>query len=327
MDFHKPQKIRNGKYWARVATQGKDTHLIIGNSSDKGGEHSHLISDSSTGELRIDREDKNPRELISKVVSVTTKSGEGIVYKQDSVKTTLEFDNGNNAVSQSTPILLPSIGGKSGGPDGHIINFKIKNISNFPAFNIHISIKGFGSEWRSNDLTEILANQENEVIYLLSSDKPFKKLIPELAIYLGYEDMNGNRVFTKRELRQQLVPSGSFYDLEPSSFSQPKLLPQNIVEVVTEPFKTGDKVEMAFKVKAADVIYQTTIGISGSLVAVFRFEDDAQVRQAIIELADRKIRQMLIEAIPTDYLFTDHDLKGPNINGFEAYKLLRDSIG
>ena len=65
--------------------------------------------------------------------------------------------------------------------------------------------------------------------------------------------------------------------------------------------------------------------MSRSLSAVLGFETTDQIKQAILELAHRKIRKMVKENKLGDYLFTTYDLPEHHEGGFEAYIKLRSA--
>lgn len=76
-------RLEDKKLWVESRTQGNEQHLLIGNKDD-GGEKTHLIL-GETGEIRIDKKDKSPSEVIRKVESILTKPNGEII------KSTLEF--------------------------------------------------------------------------------------------------------------------------------------------------------------------------------------------------------------------------------------------
>ena len=106
----------------RSSAEGKDLHILIGERNSKQGEHVHLIQDFETGEVRIDRDDKSPDELVERVVSVTTKSGGVISHKQKGVKTTLEFLD-NSDLEENIPIVYTNsdVSPSGGWPGGFLL--------------------------------------------------------------------------------------------------------------------------------------------------------------------------------------------------------------
>lgn len=93
-------ELKNENLWVRTSVEDKDLHIIIGDRKSKSGKHVHLIQDASTGIIRIDRSDQPPEELVERVVSVTTKSGEIISHKQKGITTTLEFSVDSRSVDE-----------------------------------------------------------------------------------------------------------------------------------------------------------------------------------------------------------------------------------
>lgn len=87
------RKEKSKNHWAAVNEEGKDRHIFVGSRKGVNGEHAHLIADSETGEIRIDRNDKLPHDLLSSVTNITTrKSGEKILI----TKSSIEFDSREN---------------------------------------------------------------------------------------------------------------------------------------------------------------------------------------------------------------------------------------
>jgi len=85
------KSLKDENLWVQSSLEGKDLHVLIGERDAKEGKHVHLISDSETGEIRVDADDKTPGELVERVVSITTKYGSTIGISQYGVKATMEF--------------------------------------------------------------------------------------------------------------------------------------------------------------------------------------------------------------------------------------------
>ena len=78
-------KLEDQSLWVESRTQGNEQHILIGNKNNN-GEKAHLIL-GDTGEIRIDKKDQKPSELIRKVEAILTKPNGEVV------KSTLEFFN------------------------------------------------------------------------------------------------------------------------------------------------------------------------------------------------------------------------------------------
>ena len=76
-------RLEDKNLWVESRTQGNEQHLFVGDKSNN-GEKVHLIF-GETGEIRIDKKDQSPSELVKKVESILTKIDGSII------KTTLEF--------------------------------------------------------------------------------------------------------------------------------------------------------------------------------------------------------------------------------------------
>jgi len=321
------QNLKNEKFWIRSSLEGKDLHVIVGERDAEQGEHIHVISDSETGAIRYDTHDQHPSELLERVVSLVTKSGASIGVTQKGVKTTMEFFDNNVESNKDIPILYATSIRRSGGPTGHFDYITIKNIGKEIALDIHWGIRAFAYEWRPTDEPFGLEpNKEKEVVYPISSEKIFTEAIPELNVIMEYKDANSKVYFTRRELKQLKVPSGAFYELKADTFYPPSILVDDGLRVVLEPFQNGDRVEATFKIDTKEGMKQVRIGLSRSLIAVLGLDNDELVKQAILELAHRKIRSMVKSDALVDYCFTTNDLPEGHQGGFDAYVLLRGSI-
>lgn len=320
------KNLKNEKLWVHSSLEGKDLHVIVGERDSKQGEHIHVISDSETGEIRYDSDDQHPSELLERVVSLVTKGGTTIGVTQRGVRTTMEFID-TTTPSKNIPILYATGIRRSGGPTGHFEYFTIKNIGKEIALDIHWGIRAFAYEWSPQEEPfELEPNKEKEVVYQISGERIFTEEISELNIIMEYKDASGNAYFTRRELIQERVPSGAFFELKASTFHQPSILVDDGLKLVTEPFTNGDRVDAVFSVNTKDGEKRVTIGMSRSLFAVLGFVNNIQVKQAILELAHRKIRQMVKENKLEDHMFSTYELPDKTEGGFEAYTKLRDSI-
>ena len=76
-------RLEDKNLWVESRTQGNEQHLFVGDKQNN-GEKVHLIF-GETGEIRIDKKDQSPNELVKKVEAVLTNLDGSIV------KTTLEF--------------------------------------------------------------------------------------------------------------------------------------------------------------------------------------------------------------------------------------------
>ena len=321
------KSLKDDNLWTQSSLEGKDLHILIGERNAKKGEHVHLISDSETGEIRVHADDKTPSELIERVVSITTKYGSTIGISQYGVKTTMEFINKDTVEDKDMPILYATGIRRSGGANGHFDYITIKNIGKNIALDIHWGIRAFAYEWRpTEEPFELGPDKEKEVTFPISTEKIFTEAVPELNVIMEYKDTNNKAYFTRRELKQIKVPSGVFFELKADTFHPPSVFVDDGLQLISEPFRNGDRIEATFKINAKQGVKTTTIGLSGTLLAVFGFDEDYQVKQAILELGHRKIRKMVKDNSLSDYCFTTSDLPQSNQGGFEAYIQLRYSI-
>lgn len=69
-------RLENENLWVESRIQGEIQHLLIGEKGDSKGTKVHLIFDHKTGEIRIDKNDQSPSEVIKKAeLVITTNSG------------------------------------------------------------------------------------------------------------------------------------------------------------------------------------------------------------------------------------------------------------
>lgn len=95
----KTNKIKDEKYWAKAQRDENNVHIFLGKkgSTDK----VHLINDLNTGEMRIDKSDQDPAEIIEEITTnVKLKDADGksikvvrgkISFVEDSSKTTFNL--------------------------------------------------------------------------------------------------------------------------------------------------------------------------------------------------------------------------------------------
>jgi len=322
------KNLKNDNLWVRTVDQGKDFHIIIGDRSEKSGEHVHFIV-GQTGEIRIDPEDKAPQELVEKVVSITTKHGYLVKASTNGVQSNVEFVEEKKERSVPTLFITPNIGA-SGGPKGHFAYFTIKNVSAHTAVDITWGIRGFAFEWRPSAVTPFVLypQKEKEVEFPISTTQIFNEETRDLNVFVEFSDINGNRYFARRELTQRRVPSGSFFELvanEIGAYHPPVLLQNDgVVFDSWDKVTSGDCAESRFRLKNNALI---KIRISRTLLAVWGFSTDEQIKNALLELGFRKIRQMVVTGTVQDYTFTTHDYTDEFQEGFEGYKKLRENIG
>jgi hypothetical protein len=76
-------RLENEKLWVERREDSNEQHLFVGDKQ-RNGEKVHLII-GETGEIRIDKKDRSPGEILQKVESILTRPDGSVV------KTTLEF--------------------------------------------------------------------------------------------------------------------------------------------------------------------------------------------------------------------------------------------
>jgi hypothetical protein len=117
--------------------------------------------------------------------------------------------------------IIPPLG-RSGGPNGHFESFTLKNIGKASAVDCIWGIMGDQYEWSPPDSylgkTLLPAQEIKEVPYKISDEPTFTTIIKDLKVFIKYYDEDGHEFITYRELKQVLVPSGAFYNLELGRF-------------------------------------------------------------------------------------------------------------
>ena len=77
-------RLEDKDLWVESRIQGEEQHLLIGEKSNKEGQKVHLVF-GETGEIRIDKKDQAPNEILKKIESVLT------IKEGKNIKTTIEF--------------------------------------------------------------------------------------------------------------------------------------------------------------------------------------------------------------------------------------------
>ncbi len=322
------RRLEKEGLWIESVQDGEDEHIFVG-EKEKKGQKVHLIRDGGTGELRIDPKDQQPHELLQRVETVLTlNTGEKI----RSTHGTLEFINkSQNSTPSSLPVLdvYPPLG-KTGGSNGHIVTFTIKNVSKDTAINCLWRIRGFGYEWSPEFLDSITLqpNYKEFFEYKISDHKIFNEKVAELNIVIEYENLYGDRFFTRRDIEQVLVRSGDFFNLRLGKFHPPEKIVDYGIKSISAPVQKGDGYESKFEVEFNGERKIVAIGISLTLLSIWGFTTEEDIAGAINELGGRKVRKMLIEKKLENHLFTTFDSpeKAQKVGGFDNYKLLRDSL-
>lgn len=218
------------------------------------------------------------------------------------------------------PVLDATFGG-SGGPNGHLTHFQIKNISNDTAIDIAIRLEGFGYKWiYPHSFSLSPSDPEKKIDYLRSSEPTFTKIIPDLYIHMEYSSVEGIRFLVKREIEQYLVPSGSFYDFKLGKFIPPQVVDSSIKVAMDKLLdRTGNGIKALFQIEKDSNTQKFIVGISGTLQATWGFEEE-QLIAALTELAQIRADKSLPFGVIPEYMFTTGDFKNEDQQGYEGYK-------
>lgn len=126
---------------------------------------------------------------------------------------------------QSGPLVDLTDIAPRGGSDGHFERFSIKNIGDEPAIDCRLSIVGDDYDWSATDprLPKILdaGGVLNEIEFKISDEKIFDQEVANLKVMLEYENRKGITVVTSRDIAQQRVPSGLFFNLKKGKLNPP----------------------------------------------------------------------------------------------------------
>jgi hypothetical protein len=77
-------RLEDQNLWVESRTQNGNQHLLVGEKDNK-GEKVHIVIDSGTGEIRIEKKDQDPSEIFEQIeATLTLKDGRR-------VKTLMEF--------------------------------------------------------------------------------------------------------------------------------------------------------------------------------------------------------------------------------------------
>ncbi len=80
------ERIENDNLWVERRIQNNEQHFLIGKRNNINGEKTHLIL-GETGEIRIDKKDLQPEDIIKSIESVLSRPD------GSKIKTTIEFFN------------------------------------------------------------------------------------------------------------------------------------------------------------------------------------------------------------------------------------------
>lgn len=270
--------------------------------------------------------DMEPENLGEKIIKKVVGSDRYTAKKETKVVTITS--KANIATPEEIPLLYikPDVG-KQGGPKGHFLHFKVKNMSSQVLFDINWGIRGFGYEWRyKGSFFELEAEQEKELTFPLSDEEVFLNEVPELNVFAEYKDLENRNFFVRRELKQEKVPSGAFYVFKAAAFHKPSLLRDDGLKLLSGPSLVGDRCEAEFEIKTPKGTEKAKVGVSRTFLSVWDMTEEDKIRQALLELGHRKMRKMAGEGNVTDYVFVTSSYSSEYQNGFEGYKKLRDAI-
>ena len=239
-------------------------------------------------------------------------------------------------VPEDIPVLDvdPGVGG-TGGPSGHFVHFHAINIGEKVAIDCHWGIRGFSYEWRSPNVFMLQPGEKKKLEYKISDESIFHNPVPELNIFFEYKNNKGVNFFTRQELALEKVPSGAFYNIyKVGRFHPALILKDSKIRSISEPYTPQGNftTEVIIEVEINGKLKKIKIGLEPGLPGVFGFmkdkffKDDEQVKAALSELAQRKVRNMLKEDCLQDYIFSRDDIPDKQKSGFEAYVALRDSL-
>ena len=144
---------------------------------------------------------------------------------------------------------------------------------------------------------------------------------------MEYSDINGIEYDTARELKQNLVKSNAFYEFNIGKFHKTRKRTSTKIEVLSDISKNGDSYEMLFRINVANEPKNISIGISGTLVSCWGFDNKETLKTAITELAKVKIMEMIKkDNIKSSYTFVSTDFPDDFQTGWEGYIKTRDSL-
>ena len=252
-------------------------------------------------------------------------------WKNDSENEERTYSKPNQ--STNTPILDISLTGISGGPKGHFRVFTVKNISQNVAFDVICYIKGFCFFWKPEEFSHnptILEPQKTKNVEyqmtISTSGLPPEK-IPELYFYVEYKNDTGDRFQISRELIQNPVPTNIYNDFTVGNFTPPTRLEQDDFDIkfVRLLDNTGGGRKGLFEFnngKRETVIF----GISSTLLATWELNDTLKTEEAIKEIGNLQIKEMINKGDVKEVMLTTHDVPNELQSGFENYTKFRNSL-
>ncbi|MBI4096930.1 MAG: hypothetical protein HY428_00750 [Candidatus Levybacteria bacterium] len=219
--------------------------------------------------------------------------------------------------------------GRTGGPNGHFEILTLRNVGNSAIVDCGWCVRAFGYEWRPEESINFTLSpgETKEVVYPISTQPQiFSNLAEELNLVMEYTTTNGIRLFTRRDLHQDLVPSGAFYTLSLGNFHSPQQIFNTGIKHISYAVSNGDRFESTFEVVQGEEIKKVKIGISRTFLSVWGFNDHASINAAVSELGQRLVKKMILEGKVEDYVFITKDFQVEFQDGFSGYTKLRNSL-
>ena len=181
----------------------------------------YLTNDTLTGEIEhyID-EDLRPAHTSVAIETWDHKKIANKIYELpiEKIEYILDISLVTQTVESEGPYVDLEWIGPSGGSEGHFENITIKNIGTAAAIDCRVSIVGDNYEWTLTDdprfpKTLDPGQSMDNIRYKISDEVTFDQDVHNLKLMLEYEDAHGKSIVTERELKQQRVKSGLFFNL------------------------------------------------------------------------------------------------------------------
>lgn len=212
------------------------------------------------------------------------------------------------------------------GTEGY--TFDTVNNGETKAIDIKWSLQGFGFSYIGTPTVFSLTSGEKKELRInLKGDFMKKDPIKEFRLHFEYRDSNNKKYYSDRMLNIEKVNSGAFYRIaaEAGVFIPPQRQHEfNILNIDSLPrngASYGYAVDYSYEGQSKTI----EVFVSHTLIAIFGFSDK-EVAHAVRELAENKIEKMINSSSFVSELNLNSYLLDEPLNGYEAYKYIRNKI-
>ncbi|MCB9815824.1 hypothetical protein H6786_00375 [Candidatus Nomurabacteria bacterium] len=199
-------RLKTEDLFVESRSQDEDQHLLIG-KRDGSPEKAHLIIDGKTGEIRVEDNQQEPTELISKIESVLTlRDGRKIRSTRESLEEISDHDAKRPKLDLETNFSV------SGSSAGNFLKFKVKNDGEESAVDVKAIFVADGEEVEKISVAHSISPTQcsPEINYRYTDTMLFNSQISDARVKFEYKDRAGNTYLSGRKLIQNDRADGRF---------------------------------------------------------------------------------------------------------------------